>query len=86
MKTEIPRFSPDLTIESIKNHPAWLEYPSIPVTDSLNKLIGILDLETIQKHKRKSDVDQINLTAEVVSSLGELYRMGLSGFLHSISK
>ncbi|MDB4584502.1 hypothetical protein N9164_15230 [Draconibacterium sp.] len=86
MKTEIPKFSADMSIESIINHPGWCDYQSIPVIDPFNKLMGILDFETVQKHKIKSDAEQINLTAETAGSLGELYRVGLSGFLHGISK
>lgn len=86
MNTEIPKFSDDMSIESIIIHPGWYEYQSIPVTDSLNKLVGILDFETVYKHKIKSDAEKINPTAETASSLGELYRIGLSGFLQSIDR
>lgn len=86
MITEIPKFSADISIESVVNHPGWLEYQSISVIDRFNKLIGVLDFETVQKHKIRSGKEQINLTAETASSLGELYRVGLTGLLRSVSK
>ncbi len=86
MKTEIPLFSADVSIESVLDYQGWNEYQSVIVVDSIGKLIGILDLETVQKLKIKIGAEQNNLTSETASSLGELYRVGLTGILHSISK
>ncbi len=86
MKTDVPIFSVDIAIESILNDPGWCNYQSIPVIDNLNKIIGIIDYETVQNHKLKNNLEQVNLSSETASSLGELYRIGLSGFVHSIGK
>jgi len=86
MKTGIPRFGADMPIESVMNHPIWYKYQSVPVVDTFNKLTGILDFEIAQNYRFKSEMEKMNLAADTVSSIGELYRIGLSGFLHSISK
>jgi len=86
MKTEIPKFSANMLIKSVVINPKWYEYQIIPVTDSYDKLIGILNFESVHKHKIASDAEHLNLTTETASSLGELYRIGLSGFLQSIGK
>lgn len=85
MNSDIPKLSADNSIESVNNI-EWFEYQSIPVVDSLGKLIGILDFEMLHKHKIKKGTEQRNLTSETANSLGELYRLGLTGFIQSISK
>ena len=84
MKTKFPKFYADESIESIKNHPGWHEYQSIPVIDRFETLIGTLDFRTIgesQLNKR----EQIKNIIETSNALGELYRIGLTGLLQSVS-
>lgn len=86
MITDIPKFFPDTPIKSVLDHPAWYEYRLIPVIDRSNKLLGILPYKktkgvtTTKSDQRTKDILQ---TSE---GLGELYRIGITGFLQSFGK
>ncbi|NJC27423.1 magnesium transporter MgtE N-terminal domain-containing protein [Neolewinella antarctica] len=85
MKTEFPKFYADESVESIKNHSGWYEYQSIPVVDRYETLIGILDFKTIGESQLSKEEKNKNM-GETGSALGELYRIGLTGLLQSVSK
>lgn len=86
MVLDIPKFQADLTIESIKDHPVWLKYRSIPVVDSNEKLIGVLKFESTQLIKWEPGREHTKQVMETSNALGELYWIGLTAFLHSVSK
>jgi magnesium transporter len=86
METDIPWFFVDLPIESIENHPGWSMNQFIPVVDSAKKLVGILNFEATRNNKRETTQEQIMQVMETSNALGELYRIGLTAFLQSVSK
>lgn len=86
MNTEIPRFYAEVPVESVKNHQGWFKYRSIPVVDRSEKLIGLLDYEAVLTTKTQPDMDNAKHALETSTALGELYRIGLTGFLQSISE
>lgn len=86
MKTDIPKFFADLPLESIKNDPAWYEYPAIPVVDIAGKLIGTIHFEAVQKEQMETGQEMNKRVLETSTALGELYRIGLTAFLQSVSK
>ena len=86
MQTNCPRFKTDTSIESVANHPAWLEFQSIPVVGINGKLVGILNFVNINKNKTDPENELTKQIMETSNSLGELYRIGLSGFLQVINR
>ena len=86
MITTIPKFYPDTPIKNVLNHPAWYEYRFIPVIDRSEKLLGTLPYSTTKEVvTEKND----NSTKEIVATsaaLGELFRIGITGFLQSVAK
>ena len=85
METKIPKFYADDSIESIKSHPGWHEFQSIPVIDRSETLIGTLDFRTIGEMQLNQG-EQNNSILETSNALGELYRIGLTGLLQSVGK
>lgn len=83
---EIPKFAADMSIKSIVDHPGWHTHRSIPVIDRSEKLIGVLTFAAIQQNKGNKGRELTKEVLETSNSLGELYRIGLTGFLQSISK
>lgn len=86
MITTIPKFFPDTPIKNVLNHPAWYEYRFIPVIDRSEKLLGTLPYSTT---KELASDNKENLTKEILATstaLGELYRIGITGFLQSVAK
>lgn len=85
MTTEFPLFYADELFDSVKDDPGWYEFQSIPVIDRSETLIGSLDFKTVRL-SRSSDDDRHENMAETGSALGELYRIGFTGLLQSVSK
>ena len=86
MNTEIPKVFADLQIKSMQNHTVWYEHLAIPVVNRSGKLIGILDAESCQKSHTKSSREMTEEVLETSNALGEVYRIGLMGFIQSLSK
>jgi magnesium transporter len=85
MNQDFPRFRADKSIESIRNHPGWHQHQSIPVIDGSEMLIGTLDFGTIGGNEFQK-ADQYKNAMETSSALGELYRIGLTSLIQSVSK
>ncbi len=86
MIVEIPKFFADLPFASIKNHSGWYDYRSIPVVDGADKLIGVLNFAATRKSKIEPGRERTKQELEAGDALGELYRIGLTAFLQSVSK
>lgn len=86
MITTIPKFFPDTPIKNVLNHPAWYEYRFIPVIDRSEKLIGTLPYRTTMEVTSKKNGPLTKEILETSNALGELYLIGLTGFLQSVAK
>ena len=86
MIDDVPKFFADTSIESVADHPCWYEYHDIPVVDKSERLIGTLQFKSTRKNKKSIDGKVTNDIAEASNALGELYRIGLTGFLQSVGK
>ncbi len=84
MITELPRFFDNMTVESIRNDPAWSEYRSVPVVDRVERLVGVLRFEHVLKSTIIPEDDASKHVMETGNALGELYRIGVTGFLQSL--
>ncbi len=84
MIVEFPKFYADTDIESVSDHPEWYEFQDIPVVDSSERLIGTLHFKTTRKNKK--DEGAIDDIIQASNALGELYRIGMTGFLQSVGK
>lgn len=86
MIVDIPKFYADLDIESVADHSGWYEFQEIPVVDSSERLIGALPFKTTQKIKNDGG-EQVTIDIiKTSNALGELYRIGFTGFLQSVGK
>jgi len=86
MITEIPKFFAEANIKSVADHPGWLELQDIAVIDSSERLIGTLNFKATRQNKSRTVKDATSDLVETSNALGELYRIGMTGFLQSISK
>lgn len=86
MVTEIPKFFAEIDIEEVVDHPGWLEFQEIAVIDSSDRLIGNLNFKATRKIDSSKDKKSTSDIIETSNALGELYRIGMTGFLQSLSK
>lgn len=82
---DAPNFFVDQSIHDISDHPAWLTYRTLPVIQRSGALIGSLHFEDISKKNLKKDTGLNKQMVETASALGELYWIGLTGLLQSIT-
>lgn len=86
MITAIPKFFPDTPIKNVLDHPGWYEYRFIPVIDRSEKLLGTLPYKTTQVVTPERGGKLTKELLATTSALGELYRIGITGFLQSVAK
>jgi Mg/Co/Ni transporter MgtE len=86
MITTIPKFFPDTPIINVLDHPAWYEYRFIPVIDRSEKLLGTLPYRTTKDVTSKKNGQSTKDILATSTALGELYRIGITGFLQGVAK
>lgn len=86
MRTNYPWFKTDTSIESVAKHPAWLEFQSIPVVSNGGNLAGIINFASITNNNIDPEKELTKQIIETSNSLGELFRIGLSGFLQVVNR
>ncbi len=84
MSTSVDRLSADLDFQAILNHPAWQQYHALPVVDNIGILIGAIHYETLRRIEKDNKKSILPRHAQTTSAaLGELYKIGLYGFVRS---
>ncbi len=86
IKAESPSFNIDTILESLTNNPIWHQFRAVPIIDFNDKLVGILDYKSVFKNTPDPRSSLTRQLIETSNSLGELYGLGLSGFLNILSK
>lgn len=86
MLTKILKLSPEIQVKNILNYNSWLEYHQIPVVDKFEKLLGALSYKKSIEFTQDVSNSPNEKMMETSSALGELYRIGLTGILKSVSK
>ncbi len=81
--TGAPKLYDDVHFETVINFDSWLHYYALPVTDRSDVLVGSLKLEAIRRGSLKSEEVLDKQVIKAGAALGELYRIGLTGFLRS---
>ncbi|MBZ9630404.1 CBS domain-containing protein [Salegentibacter sp. LM13S] len=78
---DVPKLYDDVPLETVINYESWLYYYALPVTDRADVLVGSLKLETVRRGSVKSEEVLDKQAIRAGAALGELYRIGLTGFL-----
>ncbi len=86
MDTEIPHLFAEVDVQKILDHPGWVDYNALPVTDRSGIFLGALDqgvIRNIETDKKRKMPRHAILAS---NALGELYRIGLSGLIYSTAE
>ncbi|MBZ9730182.1 CBS domain-containing protein [Salegentibacter sp. JZCK2] len=81
--TNVPKLYDDVHFETVINYDSWLYYYALPVTDRFGVLVGSLRLEAVRRGSVESEEVLGKQAIKAGAALGELYRIGLTGFLRS---
>ncbi len=68
------------SVVAAENHPGWQQHNVLPVVDGAGVMIGCLDHRSLLRDLNVVEPDQ---PASVAAALGELYKIGLEGFLQA---
>lgn len=79
----VPVLYDDVYVETVLNYDGWLDYYALPVIDSSDVLVGSLRLEAVRRVSVKGEEALGKQAIKASAALGELYRIGLTGFLRS---
>ena len=71
---------------AVRTHPGWDSAPMMPVTDEAGRLLGALRYETLRRLEREGDAGRSGqLATATVGALGELFHLGLAGFIEGVA-
>ena len=80
----IGRLSVHLNRQAILAHPGWREFYALPVVDEKGLFLGAIGYHTLRRLEGEADeIRMADPEKAAGSALGELYRIGLAGFLKS---
>ena len=84
MHTHLETISVQATYQAILEHAGWQKIHAIPVVDDTHTFMGAIRYETLRRIEQDTRTHVTTDSIETVgSALGELYRIGLSGFMNS---
>ncbi|MEX2588202.1 MAG: CBS domain-containing protein [Actinomycetota bacterium] len=84
MAADVERLPATADQLAIVGHPGWTEYHALPVVDSDGRFVGALRYETLRR--LEGQVLAEGPAADLATSLGELYWVGLSGILQGMGQ
>jgi Mg/Co/Ni transporter MgtE len=71
---------------AVRSHSGWRSFHAMPVTDEAGRLIGAIRYQTLRRLEQEADgVEAVQATTAAVAALGELFHLGVAGFVEGIS-
>jgi Mg/Co/Ni transporter MgtE len=71
---------------AVRTHPGWRSFHAMPVTDAHNRLIGAIRYQTLRRLELEADDgDAAQDLGTTVGALGEMFHLGIAGFVEGIS-
>lgn len=71
---------------AVRAHPGWRNYHAMPVTDESGRLVGAIRYRTLRRLEREAESGRgEQLTAVTVGALGELFHLGMAGFVQGVA-
>ena len=83
MKSDVPHLLVDTDVHKIVNHPGWVEYTALPVLERLGNFLGAFNQGEVRKIENDKKIKVPSKTTKTGNALGQLYRIGLEGLIHS---
>ena len=81
MRRELVRLDAFTDLATVAMHPAWRNLDALPVVDRVGRLIGAIRHRTV----RQLQLDNGPPVVETIMHLSEMYWVGLSGILSSLT-
>lgn len=85
MRTPVEALPAWTPLAAARAHRAWDVSHVMPIVDDAGRLVGALRYETLRRLEREAEArGERPRTAETVVALGELFHLGLAGFIEAV--
>lgn len=79
----IPAWTP---AAAVRAHPGWTSFHALPVTDETGHFVGAIRYQTLRRLEQEADAGGgAQPTGQTVGALGELFHLGLAGFIEGVA-
>jgi hypothetical protein len=86
MHTPVERLPAWLPAAAIRTDAGWKMYHAMPVVDEAGRFLGAIRYQTLRRLEHDADAaGSERPTATTVAALGELFHLGMAGFVEGIS-
>jgi magnesium transporter len=86
MHTSVERLPAWLPAAAIRTDAGWKNYHAMPVVDEAGRFLGAIRYQTLRRLEQDADAaGSERPTAATVAALGELFHLGMAGFVEGIS-
>jgi magnesium transporter len=86
MHTQIERLPAWTPANAVRTHPGWRTYHAMPVVDEVGRFLGAIRYQTLRRLEQEADAASAGrATAATVAALGELFHLGVAGFVEGLS-
>jgi magnesium transporter len=86
MRTRVERLTAWTPATAVRSHPGWRTYHAMPVVDDRGRFLGAIRYQTLRRLEQEADAASARRqTAATVAALGELFHLGMAGFVEGLS-
>ena len=86
MHTPVERLPAWLPAAAVRTDAGWKTYHAMPVVDDAGRFLGAIRYQTLRRLEQDADTaGSERETATTVAALGELFHLGMAGFVEGIS-
>ncbi|HUP65595.1 MAG TPA: CBS domain-containing protein [Thermoanaerobaculia bacterium] len=80
---QMPAWTP---AAAVRAHPGWRSFHAMPVTDEAGRFAGAIRYQTLRRLEHEADAAGASApTGQTVGALGELFHLGLAGFVEGVA-
>ena len=80
---QMPAWTP---AAAVRAHPGWRSFHALPVTDEAGRFAGAIRYQTLRRLEHEADAAGTSApTGQTVGALGELFHLGLAGFVEGVA-
>ena len=86
MHTPVDRLTAWTPAAGIRVHPGWRSFHAMPVVDESGRFLGAIRYQTLRRLEQEAEASTaIHPTGATAVALGELFHLGIAGFVEGLS-
>jgi hypothetical protein len=86
MHTQVERLPAWTPSPGIHIHPGWRAFHALPVVDDSGRFLGAIRYQTLRRLEQEAEAGTaLQPTAATAVALGELFHLGVAGFVEGLS-